>query len=72
VNDRGARSDRAQLSYVCPGCKAAGDELQAFSLELAGKQIRDSLAVVRITCRRCSMQVFWNKELREPKWVQVG
>jgi hypothetical protein len=46
--------------------------MQAFSVELAGRNIREALRVVRITCRRCAMQVFWNSELREPKWVQVG
>jgi len=67
-----AQSDRAMMSYICPSCMAGGDELQAFSLELAGRNIRDALAVVRITCRRCSTQVFWNRDLREPKWVIVG
>lgn len=66
------RNDRAELSYICPACRAQGDELQAFKLELAGTQIRESLRVVRITCRRCQTQVFWNSELRDPKWVQVG
>ncbi len=66
------RSDRAELSYICPACRAKGDEQQAFALELAGLNIRNTLRVVRITCRRCGTQVFWNSELREPKWVQVG
>jgi len=65
-------SDRAEMSYICPGCKVTGEEKQGFAVELSGANIRKSLRVVRITCRRCGMQVFWNSELKDPRWVQVA
>ena len=65
-------NDRASMSYICPGCKANGIEDTGFAIKLAGLGIRDVLRVVQITCRKCGMSVFWNSELKQPNWVQVG
>jgi len=64
--------DRASMSYICPGCRVQDATELGFAVELSGRNIRNALRAVRITCRRCGMQVFWNSELKDPRWVQVA